>query len=189
MPRHSTIPTLYEDLKSISISFLKEGDYFCGYRSGRVTWSRYGQVTSSLNITVSTLEWGESYLQFDYLYNGKPISYKVSLEKVPSNLGKGFRWYFRCPFNQKRCIKLYLYNGYFTHREAIPALYEIQTYSAKSRSLGKLYGAILGIDRLWFEEQAKPYTKKHYRGKPTPIMRKINRMEQIKKQFGYSDYP
>ena len=99
------------------------------------------------------------------------------LEKAPSNLGKGFKWYFRCPFTDKLCMKLYLHNGTFMHRRAIKGgMYSKQTYSKNDRRLIQQYEKLFLIERL-YEKLCQPYAKKYYKGKPTKLATKTNRLE------------
>jgi hypothetical protein len=76
----------------------------------------------------------------------------VQLVSAPSNLGKGFVWYFVCPRPGKRCRKLYLADTYFYHREAFHGcMYESQTQSKKYRQLDKTLGAYFKSDNLYSE--------------------------------------
>jgi hypothetical protein len=168
MPKPPTFPTLYEDLKIVSISFLTKHGYLKPnqWRSGTITWSRNGNKTGSISIKVDT-DNESSYLELDYNYNEAPLNYKVQLISAPSNLGKGVVWYFVCPFTKLRCRKLYLADTYFYHRKAFKGcMYEKQTQSKKDRYLDKkLGGYFRGIKLL--EELDKKHFKKHYAGKPT----------------------
>ena len=119
MPRHSTIPTLYDDAIAVSITKLKEWGYLRqnNYQSGTLTWSRNGNTTGSIDIRVNTRS-NEPYIDLDYKYREKPIRYRLDLVSVPSNIGKGQVWYFLCPHTGKRCRKLYSIGEMFLHREA-----------------------------------------------------------------------
>jgi hypothetical protein len=48
------------------------------------------------------------YIELAYLFNKEEFKYKVYIEKVKSNLGKGFNCYFNCPYSQRLCKILYL---------------------------------------------------------------------------------
>lgn len=173
MPRHSTFPTTYEERRSFSISDLRKLDYLTpeSWKSGILSWSRNGIPRGSISISVCT--YGSPYLQLSYaLDKTKEVEYKVDMIKVPSNLGKGHVWYFRCPYTQMLCRKLYSIDGYFMHREAIKGYYEKQIQSKKYRELERLYGPIYVANKT-FEETTKKYFKRWYKGQPTKRYRKI----------------
>ena len=119
----------------------------------------------------------------DYKYGDEPRNYKVSLVSIPSNLGKGVIWYFRCPQTNKRCRKLYSIGGYFFHREAFNGcMYDSQTRSKKWRLMEKVFGSCFDIDNHYEEIYSKHF-KTHYNGKPTKrylkLMRQINKAERL----------
>lgn len=168
MPKPSTFPTLYDDLKTVSISFLSKHGYLKPdqWQSGTITWSRGGNKTGSITIWTNTYK-ESPYLELDYKSNGTPINYRVQPDSIPSNLGKGFVRYFICPSIGKRCRKLYLASGYFVSRFAFKdAMYEKQTYSHKSRKLNKIFETLVGTDKVYEQIYSKHFKKK-YKGKTT----------------------
>lgn len=180
MPKSPTFPTLYNEALQISISRLKEWEYFNPeqIKSGTLTWSNNGNKTGSISIRGNTHS-EQPYIELNYKYNDEPRNYKVSLVSIPSNLGKGLIWYFLCPQTNKRCRKLYLIGGYFLHREAFNGcMYETQTQSKKYRQLDKTLGAYFKTDDL-YSQLYKKHFKKTYAGKPTKKYLRI--MEQIQK--------
>jgi len=184
MPKPSTFPTLYDDLKTVSVTFLTKHGYLKQkqWQSGTITWSRNGDKTGSISVAVNT-HTARPYLELDYKCNGAPINYRVLLVSIPSNLGKGIVWYFLCPRTGKRCRKLYLADTYFYHRTAYRGcMYEKQTQSKKYRGLDKTLGAYFQTDHL-FEQLNKRHFKKQYAGKPTKrylrIANRISKSENI----------
>lgn len=174
MPKVSTSPTLYDQLKTLSISFLGKYNYLNPnqYQTGTVTWSRNGKVTGNISITVNT-QHESPYLELNYKCNEATINYRVLLTSIPSNLGKGIVWYFICPKTGKRCRKLYLADTYFYHRSAFQGcMYEKQTQSKKYRNLDKTLGVYYRVDLL-YEQLYKKHFKKYYRNKPTKRYLKI----------------
>jgi hypothetical protein len=183
MPKFHTFPTLYDECKTISISFLNKHGYLNAdqWRSGTITWSRgegeYKQITGRISIVVDTFS-ESPYLELDYKLNDKPINYKVQLLNVPSNIGKGVVWFFICPITGKRCRKLYLADTYFLHREAFRGcMYDKQTKSKKWREFQNIFGFAFESDEAYEEIHSKNF-KTHYAGKPTKryqrLMRKID---------------
>ena len=184
MPRISTIPDLYDDAQSISMSSLRKWGYLepnC-WKSGSIRWSRGGRTTGSISIHVD-MSASPPYMQLSYTYEKEEeINYKVPLVSLPSNLGKGKVWYFLCPSTQKRCRKLYRFEKYFLHREAFNAMYEKQTYSSNNRALCHLADIAFGSDQLYDELYSKNF-KKYYAGKPTrryiKLIKKIQKAERL----------
>lgn len=180
MPKPYTFPTLYDDLKTVSVSFLARHGYLKPNQQQRgvLTWSRNGNTTGSISIFVNTQS-ESPYLELDYKCNEVPIKYCIKLITAPSNLGKGVVWYFVCPHTGKRCRKLYLAETYFYHRLAFNGLmYEKQTQSKKYRHLDKTMGLVFQTDRL-FEQLYKKHFKKQYAGKPTKKYLKLTKQIRL----------
>lgn len=184
MGRYSTFPTLFDSALQINISELKNWGYLekNKIKSGTLTWNRNGTKTGSISIISNTLN-DSPYIELDYKFNEEPRNYKVLIVSTPSNLGKGFIWYFRCPKTRKKCRKLYSISGYFYHREAFKnVLYESQTQGKKYRLLDKTFGGYFKSDDLYSELYKKSF-KKTYAGKPTKrylkIMRELKKSEHI----------
>lgn len=183
MPKIPTFPTILDHVRQVSISKLKEWQYLepGSFKTGTITWSRNGRETGSISIS-SNMKAERPYIQLSYTFNKEEsVSYKVRLDSIPSNLGKGKLWYFICPHIGKRCRKLYGVGKYFLHREAYPnAMYESQTYSKKMRELDRYFSLYYSIDDLWSELHSKGFTT-HYNGKPTKRYKEIlSKMKQIK---------
>jgi hypothetical protein len=184
MPKPHTFPTLYDDLKTVSISFLTKHGYLKqkNWQRGSIRWSSNGKETGSISIQVNThLE--NLYLELDYSYNEVPINYNVQLVSAPSNLGKGVVWFFVCPHTGKRCRKLYLADTYFYHRSAFRGcMYEKQIQSKKYRQLDKTLRDYFQTDHL-YEQLYKKHFKKQYAGKPTQkylkLTQKLDKAESV----------
>jgi hypothetical protein len=180
MPKPHTFPILFDEVKTVSISFLTKHSYLKPnqLKAGSVHWSRNGENTGSISIKVYT-HYENSFIEFDYKYNQQPIKYRVQLVSALSNLGKGLVWYFICPRTGKRCRKLYLADTYFYHRSAFRGcMYEKQTQSKKSRYLDRMFGVYFQTDQL-FDQLYKKHFKKNYAGKPTKKYLKL--CQQIQK--------
>jgi hypothetical protein len=188
MPKPHTFPTLYDEVKTVSITFLTKHGYLKPnqLKAGSVHWSRNGENIGSISIRVCTHS-ENLFLELDYKCNQVPIKYKVQLVSVPSNLGKGVIWYFVCPRTGKRCRKLYLADTYFYHRSAFRGcMYEKQTQSKKSRYLDKMIGAYFKSDKLYSELNEK-YFKKTYAGKPTKKYLKLTQQIQKAESIPYHE--
>jgi hypothetical protein len=189
LPKPYTFPTLYNDALQIDISKLKEWQYLNSeqVKSGTLNWSRNGQQTGSISITVNTRT-EKPFVQLDYRYKDQPRNYKVRLVSMPSNLGKGVIWFFLCPETNKRCRKLYSIGGYFYHREAFNGcMYESQTHSKKYRELDKTLGAYLNTDNL-YEQLYKKHFKQTYAGKPTKKYLRIMKQLERAKSIPYDEF-
>ncbi|MFD2246364.1 hypothetical protein [Pontibacter ruber] len=179
MAKTPTFPTLFDDVLQFSVTDLKKWSYLKSnqYKSGVITWSRNSQKTGSISIAVNSRA-DSPYLELDYTHNGQPINYRVQLVTVPSNIGKGWIWYFLCPHTGKRCRKLYSVGAKFLHREAFTGcMYESQTYSQKNRVLFRMYEKAFGSDGL-YEQLSRKHFRRTYAGKPTKRFVKL--IQQIR---------
>jgi hypothetical protein len=167
MPKPHTFPTLYDDYKSIDIYFLSKHGYLKPNQTkhGTITWSRNGTQTASISIYVST-DLENPFIVLDYRCNGEAINYKIELEYQPSNIGKGYVWFFRCPQTWKRCRKLHLIDKYFFHRSVYAGMYETQIQSKKSRFVVRLFDYSVKSDLAISQIHSKHF-RKYYKGKPT----------------------
>ena len=188
MPRYSTYPTLYDEAMQLNISKLKQWGCLNETHHARhtLTWSStswHGTYErGSISMTVNMIT-ARPYIELDYNCNEEPYKYRVMLVSIPSNLGKGNIWYFRCPQTNKRCRKLYLVGGYFLHRAAFKGcMYESQIQSKKYRELDRTFGVYFKADNLYNQLYQKHF-KKTYAGKPTKkylrIMEQIDKSERI----------
>jgi hypothetical protein len=127
----------YEDCRRLKISDLKKLNCLVNGTHGTIelTWKANGAVTAKINVHLF-ITTKDPKIELDYSCNGQPRKYQIDLITMPSNLGRGLIWYFRCRYTGKLCRKLYLADGYFLHRSALKnTIYTIQQYSKKSRQL------------------------------------------------------
>lgn len=165
----ATYPTIIEECLRINITKLKK----CGYLdAGQVKSGSIKLESNRIDILVDMVL---KVVTFRHIYLEKKIEYTVSLCDRPDNLGRGTIWYFRCPRTQLLCRNLYYYQGHFVHRKAITnGMYRIQTESKTFRKMGLL-------DLCIFSDENKrltKYSKLLYRGKPTPKMKRIERLKR-----------
>lgn len=177
---YSTLPTILDEVKKISITNLKMVGLFepGTVKTGQLNWTCGGEKVGSVNILVDMKDSPHAWLNYTYNHEQK-VNYKVKLVSDASNLGVGRVWYFICPHTGKRCRKLYGAGTYFLHRDAYPeALYECQTLSKKSRHMQKCFGA----EELQSELKSKHF-KSHYAGKQTKRYKNIiKRLETIRQK-------
>ena len=182
MGRHSTIPDLYDDCKTISITALKRWGYLDtnNYKSGNITWSRGDRETGKIGIAVKMNEDGGT-LTLNYICDKEPVNNQVEIISKRANIGNGRLWFFVCPQTGKPCRKLYLGNKYFLHRSTFRGyMYELQTWSNNTRHLLKtpMYLEIKA-DNIYEQIYTKHF-KKYYNGKPTK--RYVSLLKKIRKR-------
>lgn len=178
MPKFPTFPTLFDEVKTLSTSCLKQWGYLVpGQRfSGIISWSRGEIKTGSIGILVEMREMS-GFLELDYKYGEEPVKYRVPIISIPSNLGKGLIWYFRCPHTGKRCRKLYGAGKYFFHREAFQGgMYESQTRSKPNREMWKTLEDAFEPENF---RKEKKQLRRYYKGKPT--RRYLKYLEMLRK--------
>lgn len=180
MPKPYTFPTLFDEIKSISITDLKTMNYFNKNekKTGVINWLRRGENSGSISVEVFTSDYN-NYILFSYNCNDNSYNYKVNLVSTNSNLNKGKILYFLCNQTGMRCRKLHLINGIFQHRTASKTgMYSKQIESKNWRGLSKYYGSYFESDNLYNELYSK-YFKTHYKGKPTKrYLRILNKLKQ-----------
>lgn len=176
-----------EDCRSVSVAFLRKHDYFCGYRSGLITWTNWqGEQAASIGVTVCTTD-GENYVRFRYTNTRRSTGektecdYKVRLVTTPCHLG-GVRWWFICPLtmNGRHCGrtvgKLYCPPGsmYYGCRHCHDLSYESRNDSRHGR-LAHM-GYFLTLDRRR-EKLLEGMARWTYRGQPTHKARRLRALE------------
>ena len=178
-----------DDVKKIKASFLRKHEYFCGWRSGTITWtSGWSEDKSSVGIEASVMN-GENYLRIHYTQTDndseekKRFDYKIPLTTTPCRFG-GKRYWFICPWYKngnycgRRVGVLYKDGDYFACRHC----YDL-TYS--SRKVNRFYRfhplfSILNAEEK-IEELEKQIKTPYYRGRPTRTQR---RLERLYRQIG-----
>lgn len=143
-------------------------------------WSRNGEQIAAIGYSIINVSDDRKLMILEYNWRNEPVKYTVELEGVTTNLGNGKRWYFICPHTGKRCMNLISPSGsrYFLHRSAFPHLmYESQKRSKCARFLDDHFGIYYKIEKLEKELYTK-YRKKHYRGRPTPLVKKLTKLRR-----------
>lgn len=132
----------------------------------------------------------EIYLQLKYCQTdrttkeSKPFDYKIYIERVKSNLGKGYNLYFICPQSGKRCKILYLCYGaeVFKCRQAYNnrIYYYAQTHSKEYRLNGRYFNLEKTINKLYEKRDTTTYkgkpTKRHLR-----LLKLLNKKAEVDK--------
>ncbi|MCB9809286.1 hypothetical protein H6776_02720 [Candidatus Nomurabacteria bacterium] len=173
-----------DNLKSISIAFLNKHDYFCGWRSGTITWTRsgmWGESKNSVSISVSVTDEDDRYLKITYTQTDnwseekKDFEYKIPLTTTPCNFG-GKRYWFICPWYKNgvycgnRVGTLYKGGDYFACRHC----YEL-TYKSRNQNRRNSYFPVFNVLDLSerIEELENEITVRYYNGKPTKKYKKL----------------
>ena len=175
MPRTPNFPDTTDEVKSISLTYLREsGVLRPGYHVTTLSWNRNGNPTGRITLEVHMLPNTEPHLRLKYTYNDTPLDYRIDLETLPSNLpgqkNRPGRYRMRCPVSGRAAMVLYLYGsqGYFTHRLAYSQrlYYESQLMPAQLKPLIAPLALGRKLDEAYTARHAKG-RKTHYRGKPT----------------------
>jgi len=164
------------------MSKLIQWNYFKSYKNSKssLTWTNGNTISIEV---VNQLK--ECYIRLDYKITNNntgektKINYKVFIERVPSNLGKGNVMYFICPSTYRRCRILYLTYGshYFKSREAyrIRIYYDCQL-SSKLYVLSERYRtAEAKLEKMYMTNRMKQNT---FKGKPTKSSLKVDALDK-----------
>lgn len=182
MAKRPTFPDCFDEVRQISICTLRDLGYMeRSSKVGDIVWTRGDRETGRVGLTV---DMSAGYIRLRYLVAGKLINYRVLLDSIPSNLGRGRVWYFVCPETGRRCRKLYFIGKYFLSRFAYPyAMYSKQTDAKGFRNVRAAIDVIQENDRrcaFLSQRYAKPY----YNGKPTRrFQRLLDREDRAFQRF------
>jgi len=159
-------------LKQVSVSFLRKYGYFgSSWRSGTITWSRYGEETGNISVQSFISEY-EQYVRFIYTQTNNntgeksDFDYKILLTTTSCYFG-GRRYWFICPCyaNGRYCGRkvgvLYLGGKYFACRHCYDLTYNSRNLSGFS----KVAGQVISIPEL--EKLENEVKRKFYAGKMT----------------------
>lgn len=174
MGRYSTGVWQTREAMRIELSYLLKHKYIekgpeGTYKRGILRWSCRGESTGSITI-ISCYNDKEAWLRLIYTVTErdtgekKELDYKIYLETVPSNLGKGEVLYFICPISGKRCRILYKAYGYerWKSREAYQnrLYYEGQACSKYLRHNERYFKAEENLQELYKKRRTTTYKGK-----------------------------
>jgi hypothetical protein len=88
MPRTPNFPDTTDEVKSISLAYLRESGLLRpGYHNTTLSWSRNGNNTGRITLEVHILPDSEPCIRLKYTYDKTiDLDYYVTLEALPSNL-------------------------------------------------------------------------------------------------------
>jgi hypothetical protein len=182
MGRHSTGAITVDAAQRIEMSYLIKRGYFSCFGKDYGSHTQSLSWTDNSSIGVETIHKpNETYLRLYYTITDNrtgektQMDYKVRIEYKPSNLGKGYVLYFRCPVSFKRCRILYRAYGsqYFKARGAYQnrLYYEAQKSSKKYQLLERFNTVRWKVESIWDKKGRKQTT---FKGKPTKNNLKYN---------------
>lgn len=122
----------------------------------------------------------------------KDFVYNIHIEKVKSNLGKGYNLYFLCPVIGKRCKILYLcYNSeMFKCREAYRnrIYYNSQTHSKEYRLNGRYFHIEAQLEKQYNMRATSTYKGKQTKRKTrlNKLIEKRNNVDELRAENFYS---
>lgn len=171
-----------ENLKNISSYKLKEWGFFKDdnsiLRTTQITWSRNGEVYSTMGAEIYYAKGVATILKLTYTANRTNESYNPSINIVSTrcNYGKS-RFWLECPRCSRRSAKLYLYEYHFYCRLCLNLTYESNNRSKAYRYMDKVFGP------LFEEERGEANYRKYYAGKPTKKYQK-----KLNSSISFTDY-
>lgn len=184
MPKNSTGAYTTGEAKKIDIDFLfKNGFIQKGATINRnLAWVD-GQGNPCGNIgLLSVFTDDEKYIQLIYTLTDSDgekhkRDYKIYIEGVKSNLGKGYNYYFQCPVSNRRCKILYGAYGshYFKSRESYQnrIYYDCQIVSKHYYPMQRYFSLDKKLQKLCREKHRETYN-----GKKTRSVKRIDKVEQ-----------
>lgn len=155
--------------------------------AGELKWkASTGRARTTMSIA-SCVSMGQAYILLAYEYEGKVVKYRIDLQRIRSNLGRGYHWKFVCPTTGRQCLQLHFIQGKFLYRRAVKGFYSQQTLSHSKRQLRKEANRIDAVAEALSVVKTK-YFKKHYAGKKTRRYRSIERLFPWNREGKYAEH-
>ena len=143
--------TTVEDCLKLDINFMQRKKFVVAGASGKLTWSRYGEVFSSISYRVRKACYGDDLiLVLTYTATIReekfPIEEEICIIKTPAYFGN-YRYWMSCPLCGNTVCKLYLPPGgkYFRCRKCYNLTYTSCNESHKWDRCYAYIGAITGL--------------------------------------------
>lgn len=122
-----------------------------GVTSGVQRWTRAGEETGSVGVTVNLADPDAGFLVVRFSLNGDPRVQEIRIESRPMRYG-GRRFYFVCPRTLRRCEVLPMFGGVFACRQAHRLTYQSQSATPLDRMRDKAWAL---EKRLWPERGSR----------------------------------
>ena len=100
--------------------------------SGPIFWTRGGERSGSITLTVDLTSLDDARAVLDYTADGKPTVQRVTIVAEPCRFG-GHRFYWLCPVTGRRCTVLAYSGGRFASRQAQRLTYATQSADTLDR--------------------------------------------------------
>lgn len=174
------------DYDDLDVFWLKKNGYFCGWKSGGISWTNQSGTSNSIGLFVST-HTDDKYAQFTYTITDRDTgektnyNYNITITTTPCTYG-GVRYWFICPLTSngrycgRRVGKVFLGDKYFGCRHCYNLSYNSrnETKSGMFSYLGRMFKYEKKLEKL--EEQ----TKISYRqGIPTKKYLRILQLQRL----------
>jgi hypothetical protein len=190
MPYRSQGIATAEGSKRIELSYLfKNGFIKKNFKgTGKLKWTdNKGNYTGNIGIETKYTD-EEKYLRLFYTITDNntkeknKYDYKITIETIKSNLGRGAIPYFVCPQTYDRCRKLYM--AYGSHIWKSRNAYRNRIYYS-CQSCSKLFYATERYFKLEkiIEQLEKTRMKTTYRGIETKTFQRFKKLQDKKNYF------
>jgi len=171
-----------DHLKQISItkllSFFKE-PLEAGFISGQLTFSRNGEPTGTMGVTINYDDYKPIKINFNYTMvdSGLKRSQDITITTKACSYG-GERLYFVCPRCNNICFKVYLLDSYLKCRKCHRLTYASNNRGHKERDFSKLF-KILDIyeSTIYRKANRYPIHKGRYTRNYLKVSNMINRVD------------
>ena len=173
--RFMHLPQIIDKMPRVTLKELRLAGFFKGWQTLKIY--SFG-MEISINGYLDDME--DARIKLEWNTCGELKQQYIPLIRVATNLGMDyFRWFMTDLDHNIKYSKAYFDGTIFRPRiELKNAFYEVQLQSKEMRDFSKVF-----LDPLLRSEKAKrmltKWSKKHYRGKPTPRMRKVLKYLEI----------
>lgn len=180
-----------EDFRRFSVHDLKRLGMLRDGFNGSINWQENGETVSTIGLAVGLSGCVPAVrLHYAITDTGEKVADLVKLLCLKSNLPNhaGGYWMFVCPVTGNPCRVLYLHDGHFKSRKALPpgTIYKCQTCTGYFQTISRAFAYEKAVEELANTLQ-KPYRKGLYCGKPTRtakrLLKKTGQLERAMNGF------
>lgn len=194
MGRQSTGAYTTQQCRKIDLRWMLKNGYLKEntHSSGQMSWT----CGSTAGIEAIHRK-DEKYIRLNYTVTDRQgiktdYNYRIEIETIPSNLGKGEILYFVCPESGKRAKVLYSAYGHhkYIHREWYLERYGLRLYynsqiSSKIDYNNTMYFSTKNKVEALEDELYQKNRKRYYNGKPTKELQKLDLLIKKRNQYDH----
>lgn len=128
------------------------------------------ELVACLSIRINL---NQNYIDVVYKTGSSSGSQRIELLARPGSIGKGYVIYFKCSGNGSSRRKLFLFQGRFVSKQAIPNAHYLSQIRSRKERQAMRYITDLAKDQKIIEQVGRKYFKRFYDGNLTKRFMRI----------------